>query len=47
MVVFLEEVEEFSDMDGNNLGPFEKGQIANIPKNIAKILEEDSKLEIM
>jgi DNA replication initiation complex subunit (GINS family) len=47
MVVFLENLEEFKDLDGNNLGPFEKGQIANIPRDVAKILVEDSKLEII
>lgn len=47
MVVFLEDLEEFRDLEGNNLGPFEKGQIANIPRDVAKILLEDSKLEII
>jgi DNA replication initiation complex subunit (GINS family) len=47
MVVFLEDLETFNDLDGNSLGPFEKGQIANIPKDVAKILLEDSKIEII
>ena len=29
------------------MGPFEKGQVANIPKEIAKILVEDNKVEII
>ncbi len=47
MVVFLEDLEVFNDLDGNSLGPFEKGQIANIPKDVAKILLEDSKIEMI
>jgi len=29
------------------MGPFEKGQIVNIPKNIAKILIDDNKVEVV
>ena len=45
LLVFKESVEEVMDMEGNMLGPFEKGQIANIPKEIAKILVDDNKAE--
>lgn len=45
LVVFKEDVEEFVDLDGKKMGSFEKGQIANIPKEIAKILIEDGKVE--
>lgn len=47
MVIFKEDVEEFMDMDGEILGPFEKGQVANLPKEIVKILVEDKKAEII
>jgi DNA replication initiation complex subunit (GINS family) len=47
MVVFNKDVDEFLDLDGNKIGPFEKGQIANIPKEITKILIEDGKAELM
>ncbi len=47
MVSFLESVEEFLDMTGTSIGPFEKGQIANIPKEIAQILVSDGKCEII
>lgn len=47
MVSFLEQVEEFMDLTGNPLGPFEKGQIANIPKEIAQILISDGKCEVI
>lgn len=45
LIVFKEDIEELMDLDGNKLGPFEKGQIANLSKNIAKILVEDDKAE--
>lgn len=47
LIVFKKNVEEFMDMEGGKLGPFEKGQIANLPKEIAKILIEDGKAGIM
>jgi DNA replication initiation complex subunit (GINS family) len=45
LVIFKEAVEEFVGMEGEKMGPFEKGQIANIPKAIAKILIEGEKAE--
>jgi DNA replication initiation complex subunit (GINS family) len=47
MVIFKENVVELLDLEGNRIGPFEKGQIANIPKEIAKILIEDGKAEFL
>jgi len=47
LVIFKTDVEEFLDMEGEKVGPFQEGQIANIPKKIAKILIEDSKAEIV
>ena len=47
LVVFKEDVEEFLDFEGNKVGPFEKGQIANLPVEIAKILIDDNKAESM
>jgi DNA replication initiation complex subunit (GINS family) len=47
LVVFTENVEEFMDLEGGKMGPFEKGQIANIPKEIAKILIDDNKADII
>jgi hypothetical protein len=35
------------DIEGEKIGPFQKGQIANIPKEIAKILIEDLKAEVV
>lgn len=47
LVVFIESLEEFMGLDGEKMGPFEKGQIANIPKEIAKILIDGKKVEIV
>jgi DNA replication initiation complex subunit (GINS family) len=47
LIVFDEDVEGFLDMEGNTLGPYYKGQIANIPKEIANILIEDSKASLV
>lgn len=45
MVVFIEDTDEFLDLDGNKLGPFKKGDVANIPEEIANILLVDKKVE--
>ncbi len=45
MITFKENVEAFLGLDGEMVGPFEKGQIANLPKQIAKILIDDGKAE--
>lgn len=47
LVVFHEDVSEFVGVDGTVSGPYSKGDIANIPVDIAKILVEDGKCEII
>ena len=47
LVIFKADVEEFLDMEGEKIGPFQKDQVANIPKEIAKILIKDGKAEIL
>ena len=47
LAVFLDNTEEFVDFEGNKLGPFEKGQIVNLQKEIIKILVEEGKAEII
>jgi len=47
MILFIDNVEEFVGLDGEKVGPFEKGQIANLPKEIVKILIDDKKVEII
>jgi DNA replication initiation complex subunit (GINS family) len=46
LIVFKESVEEFLGLDGEKMGPYERGQIANIPREIAKILMDSGKAEI-
>ena len=45
MVVFKIDVEEFLGPDGEMMGGFKKGQIANLPHQIARILVDDNKAE--
>ncbi len=45
MIVFTEDTEEFLDLDGNKLGPFKKGDVANLAEEIANILIVDKKAE--
>jgi DNA replication initiation complex subunit (GINS family) len=47
LVVFLDDVGEFLNFDGTMLGPYVKGQIANLPKEVVKILINDNKCEIV
>ncbi len=45
MVVFIEDSEEFLDLTGTILGPFKKGDVANVSEEIANILIIDKKAE--
>lgn len=47
LIVFKENVEEFVGLEGEKMGPYEKGQIVNLSKDIAKILIEDGKAELV
>ena len=47
MLIFREHIEEFVGMEGERVGPFDKGQIANISKEIAKILVDNGKAELV
>jgi len=47
LVVFLEDVGEFLSADEDKMGPYKKGDIANLPKEISKILSEGKKVEIL
>ena len=47
MVVFKVDVGEFMGLDGEKVGPFGKGDIANISKEIAKILVEEGNAEVL
>lgn len=45
MIVFMKDVERFVDFSGEEVGPFRKGEIVNINKEIARFLKEDGKAE--
>ncbi|MBI2044264.1 DNA replication complex GINS family protein [Candidatus Pacearchaeota archaeon] len=47
MLVFKDDVAEFMGFNGERLGEFKKGQTATLPKEIAKILIEDGKAELI
>ena len=47
LVVFKEEVSDFVGLEGEKMGPFKKGQIVNLSKQIVKILVDDGKVEIV
>ena len=47
MILFLDDVEEFVGLDGEKIGPFEKGQMANLPKEIVRILVGEGKCEVI
>jgi DNA replication initiation complex subunit (GINS family) len=46
-VRFLEDISKFVDEDMKYHGPFEKETIATLPLSVARILEEQNKLEIL
>jgi DNA replication initiation complex subunit (GINS family) len=43
MVIFKQDVEEFVDHQGNTIGPFKSGELANLDKEIAQILVSGEK----
>jgi len=45
MIVFVQDSEEFLDLEGNRLGPFKKGDVANLSEEISNILIIDKKAE--
>ena len=47
LVKFLDGVEEFLNMEGESIGPFKKGEIANLDKEIVQILAQDKKVEVI
>ena len=47
LVSFLGDVAGFVGLEGVKMGPFKKGQVANLPKQIADILIEGGQAEII
>ncbi len=45
MIVFVDDTEKFLDLEGNELGPFKKGDMANLSEEIANILIVDKKAD--
>ena len=45
LIIFKEEIGEFVGLEGEKIGPFKSGDIANVQKEIAKILISDGKAE--
>jgi len=45
MIVFVQDTDEFLDLEGNKIGPFKAGDVANISQTIANILITDKKAE--
>jgi len=45
MVVFVEDTGEFLDLEGSKVGPFKKGDVANLSEEISNILIIDKKAE--
>jgi DNA replication initiation complex subunit (GINS family) len=47
LISFKDDVSEFVGLEGDKMGPFKKGQVANLPKQIADILIEGGQVEIV
>jgi len=47
LVRFLEDVPEFLNFEGEPVGSFEKGEIANLEKELVDILEKDKRVEVI
>lgn len=47
MVLFKQDTEEFLGASGEKLGPFAKGDLANLPGEVAKILADAGNVELI
>jgi len=47
LVRFLEDLPEFLDAEGNAVGPFAKGEVANLECEVVGMLESDKKIEVI
>ncbi len=47
LIRFLEDVPAFLDMEGEEIGPFKKGEVANLSTDVVEILEKDNRVEII
>jgi len=46
-ITFLADTDEFLGLDGEKIGPFKKGEMANLPAEVANILVIDNKAELI
>ena len=46
-IIFKEDIGAFVGLSGEKIGPYKKGDVANIPKEISKILVEDKKADFV
>lgn len=47
LVRFVEDVPEFLNFEGEAVGPFDKGEIANLENEFVEILEKDKRVEVL
>jgi len=47
LVRFISSVDEFLDLEGETLGPFAQGEVANLNNEIVNILVQDKKVEVL
>lgn len=47
LVRFLDDVPEFLGFDGVEIGPFSKGEVANLEVEIVDVLEKDKRVEVV
>jgi len=47
LVKFMDDIGEFLDLEGESVGPFAKGEVANLNKEIVGILAQDKKVEVL
>jgi DNA replication initiation complex subunit (GINS family) len=47
LVRFLEDVPPFLNFEGDEIGPFEKGEIHNLEADVVGILEKDKRVEVI
>ena len=47
LVRFLEDVPEFLNFEGEEVGPFSKGEVANLEAELVDILGQDNRIEVI
>ncbi len=47
LVRFLEDVSEFLNFNGDEVGPFSKGEVANLETEVVNVLEKDNRVEVI